>query len=243
MGLRGIRLSLHSKDCFKTQIEAILRASAEGKIEIVLPMISTIEEIWEARALIEQVRSKLIKGAGIDLTPTPIGAMIEVPAVVLSLESLAKEVDFLCVGTNDLIQYMFAVDRGNPHVAYLYQPLHPSVLNCLKRIGDVAASLNKPVRVCGEISSNPFFAVLLLGMGFTQLSMNPLSIPTIRRVLREIPLDVSKKIAKEALSLITAYDVHKYLTEEVSKLISWDLSAHAKEIAAPNGRGKYRAIT
>ena len=91
--------------------------------------------------------------------------MIEVPAAVLSLEVLAKEVDFLCVGTNDLIQYMLAVDRGNPHVAYLFQPLHPSVLHCLNHIAKVARKLNKPVRICGEISSNPFFAVLLLGNG------------------------------------------------------------------------------
>ncbi len=235
MGLRGIRLSLQTKDVFRAQIEAILRASCDGKIEIVLPMISTIEEIWQAKALISRVRSKLAREAGISLKPVPVGAMIEVPAAVLSLEALATEVDFLCVGTNDLIQYTLAVDRGNPHVAYLFQPLNPSVLQCLDRISKVARDLNKPVRICGEISSNPLFAVLLLGMGFTQLSMNPLSIPSIRKVLREVPLDASRQIARQALTFVTASEVHKFLVKAVSQLVSWDLAGYANEIAAPNG--------
>ncbi len=236
MGLRGIRLSLHMEDAFRTQIEAILRAGCDGKVEIVLPMVSTIEEIWQARELIDEVRSKLLETHGLALNAVPIGVMIEVPAAVLSLEALAREADFLCVGTNDLIQYMLAVDRGNPNVAYLFQPLHPSVLHCLSRISEVAGKLNKPVRICGEISSNPFFAVLLLGMGFTQLSMNPLSIPAIRKVLREVPIEASRQIAQHALSLVTSSEVHKYLISAVSKLISWDLTSYASEIAPPNGR-------
>ncbi len=242
MGLRGIRLSLQTKDVFRTQIEAILRASCEGKIEIVLPMISTIEEIWQSKALIAQVRSEILQKSGLDLKPVPLGAMIEVPAAVLSLEALAGEVDFLCVGTNDLIQYTLAVDRGNPDVAYLFQPLHPSVLQCLHRIAEVAVKLGKPVRICGEISSNPFFAVLLLGMGFTQLSMNPISIPQIRNVLREVPLEACRQIASEVLTSATAYEVHRYLTEAVSKLVGWDLSSYANEIAPPGKTGTGYAI-
>lgn len=238
MGLRGIRLSLHAKDDFRVQIEAILRASCEGRIEIVLPMISTVEEIWQARELIEQVRAELSVKSGTMVNAVPIGAMIEVPAAVLSLEAIAREVDFLCVGTNDLIQYTLAVDRGNPHVAYLFQPLHPAVLNCLNHIAEVSRRLDKPVRICGEISSNPFFAVLLLGMGFTQLSMNPLSIPAIRRVLLEVPLEAARQVARQALSFVTAQDVHKYLTQAVSGLINWDLTSYAKEIATLNGRRK-----
>jgi phosphoenolpyruvate-protein phosphotransferase (PTS system enzyme I) len=238
MGLRGIRLSLYSKEAFLTQIEAIFRASCDGRIEIVLPMISTIEEIWQAKVLIDQVRSKVREAVGPAIQAVPVGAMIEVPAAVFSLEVLAKEVDFLCVGTNDLIQYMLAVDRGNPHVAYLFQPLHPTVLHCLNRISKVANSLNKPVRICGEISSNPFYAVLLLGMGFTQLSMNPLSIPTIRSVLREIPMEASRQIAQKALTFITAREVYEYLTHAVAQLVSWDISSYAKEIAPQNGRNE-----
>jgi phosphoenolpyruvate-protein phosphotransferase (PTS system enzyme I) len=238
MGLRGIRLSLRIKDAFRTQIEAILRAGCDGRIEMVLPMVSTVEEIWQAKELIEQVRSILLEKPGMVLNPVPLGVMIEVPAAVLSLQALAAESDFLCVGTNDLIQYMMAVDRGNPQVAYLFQPLHPSVLHCLSLISEVAGKMNKPVRICGEISSNPFFAVLLLGMGFTQLSMNPLSIPAIRRVLHEVPIEAARQIAKRALTFITAGEVHAYLVDAVSKLVSWDIAPFAHEIAAPNGRSK-----
>jgi phosphotransferase system enzyme I (PtsI) len=236
MGLRGIRLSLNIKDAFRTQIEAILRASCDGKIEIVFPMISTVEEIWQAKALMENVRSNLLQTPESPLCEVPVGVMIEVPAAVFSLEALAREADLLCVGTNDLIQYMLAVDRGNPHVAYLFQPLHPSVLHCLSHISEVAGKLKKPVRICGEISSNPFFAVLLLGMGFTQFSMNPISIPTIRKVLQEVPAEASREIAQKALSFITAFEVHQYLVDAVSKLISWDLGPYAKEIAVMNGK-------
>jgi phosphoenolpyruvate-protein phosphotransferase (PTS system enzyme I) len=236
MGLRGIRLSLRIRDAFRTQIEAILRAGCDGKIEMVLPMVSTVEEVRQAKALIGQVRSELLEKPGMVLNPVPLGIMIEVPAAVLSLEALAAESDFLCVGTNDLIQYLMAVDRGNPQVAYLFQPLHPSVLRCLSMISEIAEKIRKPVRICGEISSNPFFAVLLLGMGFTQLSMNPLSIPAIRRVLHEIPIEAARSIARRAVTFVTARDVHAYLVDAVSKLVSWDLSAYANEIAAPNGR-------
>jgi phosphotransferase system enzyme I (PtsI) len=236
MGLRGIRLSLNQEDIFRTQIEAILRASVDGRIEIVLPMISSVEEIWQARRLITSVSTKLARKPGLKLNPVPIGAMIEVPAAVLELEALAKEVDFLCVGTNDLIQYTLAVDRGNPHVAYLFQPLHPAVLHCLDRIAEVAKTAKKQVRICGEISSNPIFAVLLLGMGFTQLSMNPMSIPPIRKVLCEVPQEASKSIARKALTFSTAREIHEYLTRAVSDLVGWDLTPYANEIAAPNGR-------
>ena len=158
MGLRGIRLSLNARGQFATQIEAILRASVHGNLEIVLPMISTLEELWEAKMLIEQVRSGIRLAGGKVPKPVRIGAMIEVPAAVLSLERLAEEVDFLCVGTNDLIQYLLAVDRDNPKVAHLFQPLHPSVLQCLNRVAATASAQKKPARICGEMSSNPFFA-------------------------------------------------------------------------------------
>jgi len=186
--------------------------------------------------MIAEVRADLARTPGVVLKDVPIGAMIEVPAAVFALEVLAKEVDFLCVGTNDLIQYLMAVDRGNPHVAYLFQPLHPSVLQCLSRIADVSRQLNKPVRICGEISSNPFFSVLLLGMGFTQLSMNPLSIPTIRRVLHEVSVEDCRHIANQAMTFITSRDVCQYLIDAVAKLVKLDLASYAKEIAAPNGR-------
>jgi phosphotransferase system enzyme I (PtsI) len=234
MGLRGIRLSLVARDrLFVPQIEAILRASAEGKVEIVLPMVSTVEEVWEAKKVIGQIRARLSAESVPVAVSVPVGAMIEVPAAVLSLESIASEVDFLSVGTNDLIQYMLAVDRANPRVAHLFQPLHPSVLQCLNRIAVISASLQKPVRICGEMSSNPFFAVLLIGMGFRQLSMNTLSITAIRQVLGELTTDDCREIAGRALQFVTARDTGEYLIEQVSRFVRFDLAPHAREVRSP----------
>jgi phosphotransferase system enzyme I (PtsI) len=235
MGLRGIRLSLELRDAFRAQIEAIVRAGSDGNIEMVLPMVSTVEEIWQAKDLLAEVRAGLER-AGLQAAPVPLGVMIEVPAAVLVLETLAREADFLCVGTNDLIQYVMAADRGNPAVAYLCQPLHPSVLACLGRIAEVAGRMGKPVRICGEISSNPFFAVLLVGMGFRQLSMTPLAIPAIRRALGEVSVEAARRVAERALTLATAGEVYAYLVPEVSHLIPIDLSPYEKEIRPTNGR-------
>ena len=230
MGLRGIRLSLRAQDQFAIQVEAIFRASAYGKLEIVLPMISTIEELWEAKKLISQVRSSIrLEGNGMP-DPVRIGAMIEVPAAVLTLDRLAREVDFLCVGTNDLIQYLMAVDRDNPQVSHLFQPLHPSVLQCLGRIAATAASLKKPARICGEMSSNPFFAVLFLGMGFNQLSMNPSFIPAIRPVARGVTVRAARKLFDRAMAYATSQEIAEYLIAEVSKMVRVELTPFIREI-------------
>jgi phosphoenolpyruvate-protein phosphotransferase (PTS system enzyme I) len=240
MGLRGIRVSLLEKVRFMEQIEAILRAGCTGKVEIVLPMITTIQEIWEAKRLIEQTRERISKALGSCESSFALGAMIEVPAAVLSLETLAREVDFLCVGTNDLVQYLLAVDRGNPQVAHLFQPLHPAILRCLSHIIDVCGRIQKRVRVCGEISANPFFAVLLLGMGFTNLSMNPLAVPIIRRVIHEISLADARLIAKRSLEFITAQEIADYLIEAIAPRISLDLTPFIKEIRDSNGQSSPR---
>jgi phosphoenolpyruvate-protein phosphotransferase (PTS system enzyme I) len=235
MGLRGIRASLLEKDVFSAQIEAILRAGCAGKVEIVLPMVTTIQEIWEAKALIAQMREKILNAPGGGQSSFTVGAMIEVPAAVLSLETLAREVDFLCVGTNDLVQYLLAVDRGNPKVAHLFQPLHPAVLRCLAYIADVCGRTQKRVRLCGEISANPFYAVLLLGMGFTNLSMNPLAVPIIRRVIGNISLADARLIATRSLELVTAQEIADHLIEAVTPRIPLDLTPFIKEIRDPNG--------
>jgi len=141
------------------------------------------------------------------------------------------------VGTNDLVQYLLAVDRGNPQVAHLFQPLHPAVLRCLAYITDVCKRAQKRVRVCGEISANPFYAVLLLGMGFTNLSMNPLAVPVIRKVISDMALADARAIAEKALTLITAQEIADYLVESVTPRISLDLTPFVKEIRDPNGHG------
>jgi phosphoenolpyruvate-protein phosphotransferase (PTS system enzyme I) len=223
---------LRARDQFTAQIEAVLRASAFGNLEIVLPMISTVEELWEAKKLIETVRSGICSEGDQPPGMVPIGAMIEVPAAVLTLDQLAREVDFLCVGTNDLIQYCLAVDRDNPRVAHLFQPLHPSILQCLSRIATTAKRLKKPARLCGEMSSNPFFAVLFLGMGFDQLSMNPRFIPVIRQVVRAVTVRAARKIVDKAMTIATAHEIADFLIEEVSRLVKMDLTPYAKEIRA-----------
>jgi phosphotransferase system enzyme I (PtsI) len=230
MGLRGIRLSLAAKDAFTTQIEAILRASRSGKVEIVLPMVSTVDEVLEAQALIDGVRANILQDPAAVLSHVAIGVMIEVPAAVLTLEHIAGEVDFLCVGTNDLTQYLLAVDRGNPQVAHLFQPMHPSVLQCLNRIAEVSRTAHKPVRICGEMSNNPFCAVLLLGMGYTQFSMYALSIPGIRRIFQQVSVTSARAIAEHAMKLRTAREVGEYLVEAVPPLVSMDLTPYIREI-------------
>jgi phosphoenolpyruvate-protein kinase (PTS system EI component) len=158
--------------------------------------------------------------------------MIEVPAAVMALEALAREVDFLCIGTNDLIQYMLAVDRGNPQVSHLFQPLHPAVLHALKRITTVAEALGIPARVCGEMCANPFFAVLLLGLGFTEFSMNAFSIPAIRNVTHELSPETGREIANRALSYGEAREIGDFLLESVSRALHADLSGYAREVLA-----------
>jgi len=235
MGLRGIRLSLRSRDTFQVQIEAILRAACFGQIEMTLPMITTIEEVMETRLIIGETRRNLTT-SGIKVPPVSLGLMLEVPAAVMMMESLASEADYFCVGTNDLIQHLMVVDRGNDDVAYMYQPLHPCVLHCLKHIAKTAARIKKPVRICGEISANPFYAVLLLGIGFTRLSMNSLSIPLIRRVIGAVSFTDARKIARKVLTLKTAKDVYEYLTPAVVRAVSTDidLDSWATEINPGN---------
>jgi phosphotransferase system enzyme I (PtsI) len=234
MGLRGIRHSLRNKDLFAIQIEAILRASQAGKMEIVLPMISTVEELWQAREIIRNIQDRLARSHFIVSDSVPIGAMIEVPSAVLMLDSLCQEADFLCVGTNDLIQYTLAVDRSNPEVAHLFQPLHPAILQFLIRIAEVTRARGKPVRICGEISSNPFIAALLLGMGFTHLSMNAYALPTIRKVLNSLSIDTARGLVERARTCATAREIADILIEELPRMVKIDLTPYVKEIRSPD---------
>ncbi|MBM3790785.1 MAG: phosphoenolpyruvate--protein phosphotransferase, partial [Acidobacteria bacterium] len=225
MGLRGIRLSLASRRLFSRQVEAIYRAAAHGNIEMVLPMVSTVEEVWEAKRIAEQVRADLQQSLGHPVAPLPLGVMIEVPAAVFTLDVIAREVDFLCVGTNDLVQYLLAVDRDNPQVAHLFQPIHPSVLQCLSRIACIANRRGIPARICGEMSSNPFFAVLLIGMGFRQLSMNAFAVPAIRSVVCKITTGQAGAIAEKVLDMTTVQEISAFLRDEVPRLLGEELGA------------------
>jgi len=213
MGMRAIRFCLKEVEIFKTQLRAIWRASAYGKIKILFPMISSVEEIREAKKLLEETRQELMaQGIEID-SEMEIGAMIEVPAAVVIADKLAREVDFFSIGTNDLIQYSLAIDRANERLTYMYEPLHPAVLKLIKNVVDAAHKANIRVDMCGEMAGDPLCALILLGMELDELSMNSLAIPRIKKIIRESTLEESKIMLKKALSFNTASEVRAYVND------------------------------
>jgi len=207
MGLRAIRFCLKEVDLFKVQLRAILRASAFGKVRILFPMISGIEEIRHAKAILAEVRSDLLR-AGVPLgSDVEIGAMIEVPSAVMMAETLAREVDFFSIGTNDLIQYVLAIDRINERVSYLYEPLHPAVLRMIRHVVDVGHKAGIHVAMCGEMAGEPAYALILLGLELDELSMNPLAIPKMKMIIQDSTLKESKKLLKEVMSMSSAVEI------------------------------------
>lgn len=207
LGLRGIRFSLAERNLFRTQVRAILRASAHGPIRLMLPMITGVAELQGSRQLIVAVMEELAaEGLPFDRR-IPIGAMIETPSAALIADLLAKEVDFFSIGTNDLIQYCLAVDRANEHVAYLYDPLHPSILRALRLIAEAADRAGIPVSVCGEMAGDPFYVPILLALGFSELSMNANCISRVKRIVRQFPLADARALLEELLGLPTALEV------------------------------------
>ena len=217
MGLRAIRFCLKEVEIFKTQLRAIWRASALGKTKILFPMISSVEEIREAKKLLEEARQELL-ARGVKIAPSmEIGAMIEVPAAVVIADKLAREVDFFSIGTNDLIQYSLAIDRANERLTYLYEPLHPAVLRLIKRVVDVARKANVRTAMCGEMAGDPLCVLILLGMELDELSMNHLAIPRIKKIIRESTLEESKLLLKKALTFNTASEVRAYVHDYMVK--------------------------
>lgn len=201
LGLRAIRLSLKYPEIFKQQLRAILRASAYGNVRILLPMISSIEEIRQVKRLMVQSMQELKNRQLPFQENVQIGAMIEIPSAALMVSSILTEVDFLSVGTNDLIQYTLAVDRGNAQVSDLYEPLHPAVLHLLKIIIDAANKMGKEISICGEMAGDVRYSKLLLGLGYIHLSMSSYFIPQVKRLIRSITLTEAKALAEKVLSL------------------------------------------
>lgn len=201
MGFRAIRFCLENHDIFKTQLRAILRASAHGNVKIMYPMISGVAELKRANEVLESVKLELMeKGEAFD-EAIEVGAMVEVPSAAMIIDLLAQEADFFSIGTNDLIQYMMAVDRLNDRVAHLYEPAHPAVLRTLKMIIDKGNELNTPVGVCGEIAGDPLYASLLLGMGANSLSLTAVMLPEVKYFLCQITLEDARALAEEVLQL------------------------------------------
>ncbi len=214
LGWRGIRILLSELAIFKTQIRAILRASAHGRVKLLLPMISSISEIIDARDIIEEAKFELQSRMQLDIN-VEIGAMIEVPAAVFILDEISRHVDFLSIGTNDLIQYILAVDRNNSRVANFYEPLHPAVMSVIKMIADTAARNKKDVVLCGELAGDTLFTMILMGLGVKKLSMNPTAIPGVRKVIRSVPLSKCIEIAGDILKIPCMHESKKYLKENV----------------------------
>jgi phosphotransferase system enzyme I (PtsI) len=207
LGWRGIRISLSRPDAFITQLRAILRASAHGNVKIIFPMIAGLEEVHEAKALLEEARESLLKKKVKFNEDVPVGIMMEVPAACMAAEALAAEVDFLSIGTNDLIQYLLAVDRGNSRVAYLYQELHPAVLRQIKMVIDAGHRKGRWVGICGEMSANPLATMVLLGMGMDEFSVTPELVPEIKKIIRSCTHAEAKACAEEALAQPTVAGV------------------------------------
>jgi phosphotransferase system enzyme I (PtsI) len=211
MGLRAIRFCLKELDIFKIQLRAIARASAFGKTKILFPMISGIEEIREAKRIFGEVRSDLIREGVAVGGEIEIGVMVEVPSAVIMADALAREVDFFSIGTNDLIQYALAIDRVNDRVTYLYEPLHPAVLRLIKRVVDIGHKAGIPVAMCGEMAGEAAYTLILVGLELDELSMNPLAIPRVKKIIRGSTLKESKALLKRVLKFSSAIEIRDYV--------------------------------
>jgi phosphotransferase system enzyme I (PtsI) len=210
LGLRGIRFSLRDEQTFRTQIRAIIRASEFGKVRILVPMISTILEVREVKKIIKETAAELNSTNSVD-----VGVMIEIPSAAIMASEIAEEVDFLSIGTNDLIQYTLAVDRVNDRVSYLFTPFNPAILRLIKGVIEMAKAKGVPVSVCGEMAGQLSCVPLLVGMGVDELSMNVHAIPKVKKILNSITERGSKEILEQVLKLKTAADIKDYVTHAI----------------------------
>jgi phosphotransferase system enzyme I (PtsI) len=219
LGWRAIRFCLARPDVFKVQLRAILRASVHGNLKLMYPMISGIEELKQANKILSEAKEELRNKRIPFDEDIKVGAMIEVPSAAMTADILAKEADFFSIGTNDLIQYSIAVDRANEKVAYLYEPAHPAVLRMIKNIIDAAHKEKIKVGMCGEMSGEPSFVLLLLGLGLDEFSMPPQVIPEIKYIIRAITLKQAQEIAQKALSLSTGKEVAEFSQAKLREIL------------------------
>jgi len=218
LGLRSVRLSLRNLPLFKTQLRAVLRAAVHGDVRVMFPLISNLLEFRQARMILADVMEDLEEEGIAFRRDVPVGMMVEVPAAAMLAEEFAREVDFFSIGTNDLIQYTLAVDRADPSVASLYRSGDPSILRLVQNVVTAAARYEIPVTVCGQMSSNPMFIPLLVGMGIRHLSSTPHAIPELKEVIRNMTLGQAEQIAAHAASLDLARDVENYLRGELTRI-------------------------
>ena len=207
LGLRGIRLTLARRDVFRIQLRALFRAAVHGSLRIMAPMVTAVEEVRALRGLCDEVCAELEAEGADHRRDVELGAMVEVPAAVLIARQLAAEVDFLSIGTNDLIQYALAVDRTNEHVANLYQPLHPAILIMIQQVVEAGRRQRVPVALCGEMAASPECVPLLLGLGLRQLSVSPRNIPGTKEVIRSVDIGAAEELARRSVAASTAAEV------------------------------------
>ena len=211
LGYRSTRIFLDETDLFEVQLRAILRASAFGRVKVLFPLISTMDEVRKVKAHWEKVKHELRGGNERFDDSIPLGIMIEVPSVAIMADRIVREVDFVSIGTNDLVQYTLAVDRDNELVSRYYQSLHPAVIWLIHHVVDAAKQAGKAVSICGEISGDPFYTALLVGLGLREFSVNPLSVLKIKGAVRSISSTEAQAIAETALALSTAEEVQEVL--------------------------------
>ena len=233
MGLRAIRFSIKETDIFKTQLSGILRASAHGRLRILFPLISGIEEIRRAKAILEEVKRDLTKARIPFDRGVKIGAMIEIPSASVMADILAREVDFFSIGTNDLIQYALAVDRINEHVSYLYEPLHPAILRIVRGVVQSARHAGIPIAICGEMAAEPAYMLILMGLGLEEFSMNPIAIPKVKKILRMVSVEETKFLAEILFKFSTAKEIKRYVRNWMAERFPEDyLKYFAEELKA-----------
>lgn len=218
LGLRAIRYCLKQKDLLRTQLRAMLRASHYGSLKILIPMITNLEEMRHVKKIILDIEEELTSKKIPYDAKVKLGAMVETPAAAMIAVELARETDFLSIGTNDLIQYTLAVDRGNEDVSYLFEPLHPAVLRLLKIICDAGKSQNIDISVCGEMAGNPLYFMILLGLGFAELSMNPVSIPKVKRLIRAASFRHANEMFNRAITCKTSTEIEHLIKRETAKI-------------------------
>ena len=224
LGQRAIRFCLQRKDVFKTQLRAILRAGAYGEAKVMFPMISCVEEVLEAKEVLAECVEELTAAGLPHDADIPVGIMIEVPSAVIVADSLAEEVDFFSIGTNDLVQYLLAIDRGNNQVAHLYNPLNPAVLRILKQLVDSANRAGIQVAMCGEMAGDAQHLPILLGLGIHELSMNPQSIPAVKNGIRHLEADECRKFLCDVIRERHTETISQRLKDQYGHLVAIDFA-------------------
>ena len=219
LGCRSIRFCLRHLDLFRVQLRALLRVSVKDNVSIILPLVTTLLELRQARMIIRDVMEELEEEGIEHARKVPLGIMVETPSAAMTVKSFAREVDFFSIGTNDLIQYTLAVDRGNEAVAGLFSAAHPAILQMIRYVLRIGRRTEVPVSLCGEMAGDPIFTHLLLGLGLTQFSVSPTALLEVKKMIRSTTLDHARKVSRRCLSFDSDRQITNYLREETKKII------------------------